>query len=150
MKKLFLEDPAQLVHGERHVGIVIRHHQVLLIHRLNHGREYYVFPGGHRRISESGEDAVIREVYEETAVRVIDPRLIFKYPDPDYHITHFHYLCRWKSGTKLKMLGEEKDQDPVNDIYQPLWMDTNQVSLLNLLPESSKLWFLKNFHTSKV
>ncbi len=63
------------ISGERHAGIVIKDKQLLLIHRIREGYEYYVFPGGHRRNGEQRNDTVIHEVYEETGITVNHPRL---------------------------------------------------------------------------
>lgn len=39
---------------------------ILLMHRVNNGREYWVFPGGSIEVGETPEEAVLRELKEET------------------------------------------------------------------------------------
>lgn len=52
------------------MAIVIKDEKILLLHRINHGKEYYAFPGGGQESGESLEQAVIRETQEETSIRV--------------------------------------------------------------------------------
>jgi ADP-ribose pyrophosphatase YjhB (NUDIX family) len=56
-------------------GIVLDAGRVLLV-RTTYGDQMWDFPGGHVRRGESAEDAVIREVREETGVVVSAPALV--------------------------------------------------------------------------
>ena len=60
-------------------GVCILDNKILLIHRINLERpvgeqEYYVIPGGGVEEGESLQDAAVREVDEETSVKVISQR----------------------------------------------------------------------------
>lgn len=46
----------------RAVAIIVNDAKVLLIHRISHGKEYHVFPGGGVENGETVERAVLREV----------------------------------------------------------------------------------------
>lgn len=48
----------------RAVAIIVNDGKVLLMHRINNGKEYHVFPGGGVENSETVEQAVLREVQE--------------------------------------------------------------------------------------
>lgn len=51
--------------------VVIKNHRVLLGERINaHGAGTWAFPGGHLEFGESIEDCAIREVFEETGIRI--------------------------------------------------------------------------------
>jgi 8-oxo-dGTP diphosphatase len=60
--------------GEIKVGaglIILRQGKVLLGFRLSkHGNGVWAFPGGHVEFGESPQQAIIREAYEETGLRV--------------------------------------------------------------------------------
>ena len=134
------QDDEDRVEEERHAGIVIKDGKLLLIHRIKEGFEYHVFPGGHRRRDESGEDAVIREIFEETGITVAEPKLAFDFSDPRNEWIHYYYICTWKNGDKLYLNGEEKDADPKVNFFDPMWIDLNEISNLNILPENAKKW----------
>ena len=47
-------------------ALILDNNKILLIHRFKDGREYFVLPGGHIEEGESEEEALIREIKEET------------------------------------------------------------------------------------
>jgi len=74
-----------------------RHGRLLLIRRKNppfKGR--YALPGGFVEYGESAERAVLRELHEETGLKVKSPRLIGVYSnprrDPRGHVVSIAYL----------------------------------------------------------
>ncbi len=52
--------------------------ELLLIHRIKNEREYWVFPGGSIEEDESAAEAVVREVLEETSLKVTGVHLAFE------------------------------------------------------------------------
>ena len=54
----------------RSASILIKDGKILLIHRKNGGNEYYSFPGGGVEKGETIEDACIRELLEETSIKI--------------------------------------------------------------------------------
>lgn len=52
----------------RVVGVIVRDNKYL-IQNIG-GKDYYVLPGGHVRIGESSEDALIREIKEELGIDI--------------------------------------------------------------------------------
>lgn len=57
---------------ERISGIIVKDKDVLLLHRVKKGREYYVFPGGHRTKNETGIGTLKREMKEELNLDISD------------------------------------------------------------------------------
>ena len=47
-------------------ALIIKDDNILLIHRIKNGEEYYVLPGGAIESDETPEDVAIRECKEET------------------------------------------------------------------------------------
>lgn len=52
----------------RAAAIIIRNNKILLIHRRETGKEYWVFPGGGVKEGETTKDAAARELKEETSI----------------------------------------------------------------------------------
>lgn len=77
------------------VGFVLRDAELLLVQHVKYG---WTVPGGHIEAEESPEEAMLREVWEEAAVRVRAPRVLghqeirpvdevpgdYRYPIPSY------------------------------------------------------------------
>lgn len=57
------------MNGPRAVAVVQRGQQVLVIKRHHKGRDYAVLPGGSVEPGESFEDAVVRELWEESTLQ---------------------------------------------------------------------------------
>jgi 8-oxo-dGTP diphosphatase len=138
------DDEKGRINGERHAGIVIRDNKILLIHRRKKGMEYYVFPGGHRRQGEKGEDTLVREILEETNTRVTNPQLAFEFRDYPTENIDYYYKCEWLSGDKPELVGEEKTRNSEDNFYEPLWVDKEKVPELNILPKFAKDWLVDN------
>ena len=87
-------------------GVVIRDGMVLLIRRGKpplHGR--WVVPGGTVELGESLEQALVREMREETGLEVVPLEVLTVFDrierDGDrvvYHYVIVDYLCRWLGG----------------------------------------------------
>jgi len=148
--KDYQEDKGHRIENQRHAGIVLKGTKILLVHRIKNGYEYYVFPGGHRREGEKGEDAVIREINEETQIIASDPKLMFEFKDYKNNKFDFYYVCKWVSGEEPKLKGEEKIRNCKENYYRPMWIELNKVTELNILPHFAKEWILENMVTKRV
>jgi len=138
------EDEGQRLAGERHAGIVTKDGMILMMHRIKNGYEYYVFPGGHRREGDAGEETVEREVYEETGIRAKVSKLAFEKTSNENTHTDYYYLCDWISGNQPALMGEEVIRNSKDNFFEPMWVKINQIESLNVLPEYSKEWILKD------
>ena len=89
------------------------HTQIVLIRRTDNGR--WCLPGGHMEAGESVTEACLREVWEETGLRVVlsalvgvysNPHRVIEYADGNrYHIVTLHFAALPDSGTLT--LGDE-------------------------------------------
>ena len=79
--------------------LVYRGSQVLLQKRVKADWQGYALPGGHVEAGESIVDAVIREMQEETGLRIFHPRLcgLKQFPDKSQHYEHSHHYQRKRS-----------------------------------------------------
>lgn len=110
-------------------GIIIRDNKILLIHRFNHGEEYWTIPGGSIDLGETPEHALKREIVEETSLQLQDCELI-KILDS----TTYLFLCLVNQG-ELSITGgpELTGQSPV-DQYIPSWVDIGLLPSLIIYP----------------
>ena len=81
----------------RAVAIIVNNDEVLLMYRINNGKEYYVFPGGSVEEGETVEQAVLREAKEETSLEIKIEKLLYHHIYDD-NTEQFFYLCRYISG----------------------------------------------------
>lgn len=84
-------------------GIIIKDDEILLIKRKNEPfKDKWALPGGFVEYNETVEDAVIREIFEETGLQTNIVKIIGVYSDPKRdprgHIITLAYLLKIKKG----------------------------------------------------
>ena len=101
-----MEDPEPTqAYPEPIVGaLVIDSQERLLLVRSHKWRDQYGLPGGHLELGERLEQAVVREVKEETDLNVSQPRFLFFQEmvfDEEFwmksHFIFFEFVCRTES-----------------------------------------------------
>ena len=127
----------------RAVAIIVNNGKILLMHRINNGKEYYVFPGGGVENGETVEQAVLREVQEETSLKVKIEKLLYHHILDD-DTEQFFYLCRYVSGEpKLGDGNEARDMVESNvNFYNPIWYEIKSLPQLLLYPLEIRDWFI--------
>ncbi len=112
-------------------AIVIKASAVLLVERDREPlRGYWSLPGGVLEVGERVEDAVSREVREETGLAVVPRRLVEVFerimPDAEgrteYHYVLLDYLCEADSGTLCA----------ADDARRAAWFEREQLSGIHL------------------
>jgi ADP-ribose pyrophosphatase YjhB (NUDIX family) len=124
-------------------GIVLKDDLVLVMWRKKHSNEYYVFPGGHMRKGETPEENAIREIFEETTIKVKEMELAYEFKDyakPEEVSIDYLFVGRWVSG-EPELSGEESRRADEDNQYKPMWVEVGEVSNLLLYPLVSKEWF---------
>ena len=123
-------------------GIIVRDGRIAMVHSRKY--DYYAFPGGGIDRDESGKDALIREVREETGLEVI-PDSIKEYGlivrkekgaiDDLFIQENYYYLCDVSDHMHQQELsGYEIDED-----YELCWMDPEAAVKANLEHPHGKL-----------
>lgn len=74
-------------------AIIIKGDKLLVMHRNKYGSEYYTLVGGRVRQNETLEQALVREVKEETGLDVTSCQLVFTEDHPEPYNQQFIYLC---------------------------------------------------------
>ena len=133
----------------RAVAIILQNSNVLLMWRKNHGKEYYVFPGGGVEKNETVKQAVLREVMEETSLKVTLGKLLYHHMYDD-NSEQFFYLCSYLSGTlELGDFNEKKAmKDDASDQYCPQWIAIDRLKELCIYPLEIKDWLIEDIKTN--
>jgi 8-oxo-dGTP pyrophosphatase MutT (NUDIX family) len=110
-------------------AVLIKDDKVALIERYRNNKHYFVFPGGGVDEGETPEQAAVREMEEETGLRVT-----VKYELAVIHFglsTQHYFLAERLNGEFGTGTGEEyTDADPENPaqgIYIPVWMPIKEL-----------------------
>lgn len=115
-------------------AIILKDDSLLLMHRNKFGESYDILVGGGVELGEEPEQALLREIAEETGVKVSQPKLVFIQHAPQPYGTQYIYLCRYLEGeaqldpnaveTKINQLGK--------NLYQPVWRKLSELKDLEL------------------
>ncbi len=133
----------------RAAAVMIHNRQILLIHRLNKGREYWVLPGGKVETNETIKEAVAREVMEETSLTATPTQLLYILrPKPSFQ--EYYYLCTTTGGKpSLGNFNEAASQKKGADFYNPQWVSLKKLPQLTLYPNTIKSRILLDFASSQ-
>lgn len=112
--------------------------KILLIHRVNKGREYYVIPGGHVENGETPILAAIREIKEETNLDIRISELLWIMTD-DHLEDKVIYVYKADSFSgELMLIGPEKETENENNKFLLEWIDVKNIKNMNIVPEKLK------------
>jgi 8-oxo-dGTP diphosphatase len=109
--------------------VLIEDGKVALIERHRAGKHYYVFPGGGVDAGETPEQAAIREMEEETGLRVT---VLRKLAEVHFGVSEqVYYLVdtldgEFGTGTGIELTDSDPD-DPNEGIYIPIWMPLEEL-----------------------
>ncbi len=133
-------------------GICIKDGNLLVIKRLNLERdldqEYFVLPGGKVEDDESIEDAVIREVFEETSMHVTLGELFKSFTeDTENDFEEHFYLCKYLSGDPALRADSEEAEEMKEGVhfYTPMWLPLSELKNVILYPEEIKMMLIEEF-----
>ena len=121
-------------------AIVIKDGNLLVMHRNKFGTEYETLPGGNVELGETPDQAVLRELHEETSVVVSNPRVVFVEEAGDPYGTQYIYLCDYVSGEP--QLAPDSEEEYINklgqNLYEPKWVVLTDLPNLPFLSEKLK------------
>ena len=118
-------------------ALILDNDKILLIHRFKYGREYFVLPGGHIEEGESEEEALVREIKEETNLDARIDKKLWTLKNPlDNSENHFFLVTKFSGN--LQLGGPELERNCEEDKHIFEWHSLNEVSELNLVPEPLK------------
>ena len=121
-------------------GIILHNDSVLMLKKqYDDGREIYTLPGGTQNAGESLQEALVREVYEETLARVNPGALIGVYehcrrssskPNEHRHKVEFAFMC-YTQGDYTPQMGPAPDKRQV----AVEWVAISTLNQLELSPK---------------
>lgn len=121
-------------------AIIIKDGSLLVMHRNKFGHEYDTLPGGNIELGETPQQALQREVNEESQVQFRDPRLVILEHAGDPYGDQYIYLCQYVSGEprlhpdSTELLLNKMGQN----LYEPKWVALNDLPHLPFLSEKLK------------
>ena|SRR5581483_10339194 len=107
-------------------AIITENNQILLMQREKEGQTYYTLVGGRVNSNESIEQAVVREVKEETGLDVIRASLVFIEEHPKPYNEQYTFLCEVAphKDIGLHAASEEALLNRVGiNIHTPVWIE---------------------------
>ncbi|MGH7158135.1 MAG: NUDIX domain-containing protein [Candidatus Saccharimonadales bacterium] len=115
-------------------AIIIEDGQLLVMRRTKYGSEYFTLVGGQVKKDESLEEALAREVREETGLEITSMRPVFYEPHPEPYNEQFVYLCEVAPHGEIavQQSSEEGFMNKLEmNIHAPAWVSTRRVETLD-------------------
>ncbi len=115
------------------VGVfILNNGDILLIHRVREGKEYYAVPGGGVEERETVEEAAIREIKEETGLDIIlGDNVGALEADGEKEI---FFVAKSFTG-EVSLGGPERERNSPANSYQLEWIARENLRSLNFRPE---------------
>ncbi len=104
-----------------------------------------MFPGGGVEDGETPEDALRREVQEETSYDLKSFRPLFDHENRGRMEKYFHVAFDGNQN-EIKLGGPEVGRQSENNSYRLEWIDRADIGNLNLVPDFAKEWVIKNLN----
>ena len=121
----------------RATAIIVKNNLILLIHRFRGGKEFFVLPGGGVEDNETIEEALIREIKEETNYDAkINRKLLERYNEFDDRIHHYFLITDFSGN--LQLGGPELKINSDSDRYLLEWHRIDEINNLPLKPDVVK------------
>ncbi len=126
---------------DRAAALIIKDGKVLMLCRHKPGEDVYMLPGGTLEEGETPEQAVVREVWEETSIESSFIRKIESFVCSNGR-THHTFEFKFISGiphlqpNSPENIGTDKDT-----FFEALWVDTDLVKSLLVWPMEIKKYF---------
>lgn len=116
-------------------AIVIKDNQLLVIKRNKFGKEYYTLPGGGIDPGETAEQALLRELREETNVTVDGLRPVFVEEAGNPFGTQYIFLCDYIDGEPV--LSPDSEEAKIHalgfNLYTPEWLPLSHLTKVQFM-----------------
>jgi ADP-ribose pyrophosphatase YjhB (NUDIX family) len=107
-------------------AIIVESGKLLVMYRNKYGSEYFTLVGGQVADGETTEQALIRELKEETGLTVTSARQVFVENHAEPYNQQYIYVCEVAphDGVAIQEASEESYMNRLDaNIHKPLWVD---------------------------
>lgn len=108
-------------------AIIIENNQMLVMHRNKHGSQYYTLIGGQVKEDETLEEALKREVMEETGLTVTAARPMYFEQHAAPYNEQYIFLCEIAPHGEIQVQhdSEEGFMNRLDmNVHTPMWIST--------------------------
>lgn len=119
--------------GKAARAIIIENGKILVMHRNKEGIQYYTLVGGRVSDGETIEQALLREVKEETGMDVTSSRLVYLEKHPEPYNEQYIFLCdvATHSDIAIQDASEEAKTNKIEiNIHTPMWAGLSSFATL--------------------
>ncbi len=104
----------------RATGVLIEAEKILLVRQRASQQRRWSLPGGRLERGERLEEAVVREIWEETGLRTEVERLLYVADKPEDQLLHITFALKRKGG-EIQMPTNELEDNPISAVeFVPL------------------------------
>lgn len=119
-------------------ALILKKNDLLVVKQNVPSRDEHIWlpPGGGLDFGESTEEALRREVFEETSIEIKNGRLryIHEFVEPPYHAVEFYFLVQNFKGTPI--LGSDPELSVEHQqLIEVKFVPVQELVNLNLYPE---------------
>lgn len=129
-------------------AIIIENGQMLVMRRNKYGSEYFTLIGGQVKEDETLEEALVREIQEETGLTVTSARPVYYEPHPAPYNEQYIYLCEVAPHGEIKIqeFSEEGIMNRLDmNVHTPMWVGTRGFERLNFRTPQLQVALVKAF-----
>lgn len=120
--------------------IIIKDDALLVMHRNKFGHEFYALVGGGIDVGETAEQALFREVSEESGLEIANPKLVIIEDAGDMYGIQYIYTADFVSGVPALAVdsAEALIHTKGNNLYTPMWLPVSDLPSAVFLPKELK------------
>jgi len=114
-------------------AIIIENDKILVMHRNKRGKEYFTLVGGLAKPNEPIEQALAREVMEETGLEITSSRFVFAEKHRQPYNDQYVFLCEVAAhdAVALQSTSEEAIMNRIDtNSHTPMWVDPKKFAKL--------------------
>ena len=129
----------------RATALVVRSENILMMHRIKNGEEYWVLPGGGVEANENSKEAVLRELKEETNLTANKVKELFDFSDEVQRERIF--LIEDAAGEEIKIgdgTNEQKSNNE-NNQFHLVWLPIKKIPFTIIYPNKTKQCLMEYF-----